>query len=376
MVILDPSNLKHLINVYLELLIEELLQLCHMGVRTYDHAIVKAFMMRAVLMWTVNNLPAYEMTSGWSIMGVMVCPARINDTRAFHLQHGRKGATLTATDRFSRSTIPTEGTRKPSPRILSRIREASAIQVDVPIFERFLRELKKKVKNKAHVEASIVEAYIFKEIGLFMLQYFKSDVQSKRSMPHRNDERTSSDNEILVSIFNYPGRASGATKKRWLSGPERHIIKTYVLANCEAVTPYYELQVHTGIVLPSTVSWPWSRAWNLVSLPILDQASMLKYLRSRYAKLFYSTNDCGHSFLQRSCISKYIGDTSIMLMMIVSMMQSPLAQIQDIVIVCTYYHGPSSLRTTPVLLEPGTQVIPIKLLRLPYDDLRESVQSI
>ncbi|KAL0348004.1 UNVERIFIED_CONTAM: hypothetical protein Sangu_1028200 [Sesamum angustifolium] len=27
-------------------------------------------------------------------------------------------------------------------------------------FERFLRELKKKVKNEAHVEASIVEAYI------------------------------------------------------------------------------------------------------------------------------------------------------------------------------------------------------------------------
>ncbi|KAK4398013.1 hypothetical protein Sango_1276800 [Sesamum angolense] len=30
----------------------------------------------------------------------------------------------------------------------------------------FLRELKKKVKNKAHVEASIVEAYIVKEIDL------------------------------------------------------------------------------------------------------------------------------------------------------------------------------------------------------------------
>ncbi|KAL0352300.1 UNVERIFIED_CONTAM: hypothetical protein Scaly_1618700 [Sesamum calycinum] len=58
-------------------------------------------------------------------------------------------------------------------------------------FERFLRELKKKVKNKAHVEASIV-----KEIGLFTLQYFESDVQSKRSMPRRNDEHMSSDDRI------------------------------------------------------------------------------------------------------------------------------------------------------------------------------------
>ncbi|KAL0389063.1 UNVERIFIED_CONTAM: hypothetical protein Scaly_0263400 [Sesamum calycinum] len=36
-------------------------------------------------------------------------------------------------------------------------------------FERFLRELK-KVKNKAHVKASIVEEYIVEEIGLFMSQ--------------------------------------------------------------------------------------------------------------------------------------------------------------------------------------------------------------
>ncbi|KAL0316933.1 UNVERIFIED_CONTAM: hypothetical protein Scaly_2869300 [Sesamum calycinum] len=37
-VIPDPSNPKRLIDVYLEPLIEELLQLWHVGVRTYDHA--------------------------------------------------------------------------------------------------------------------------------------------------------------------------------------------------------------------------------------------------------------------------------------------------------------------------------------------------
>ncbi|KAL0387603.1 UNVERIFIED_CONTAM: hypothetical protein Sradi_2642100 [Sesamum radiatum] len=108
-------------------------------------------------------------------------------------------------------------------------------------FERFLRELKKKVKNKAHVEASIVKAYIIEEIGLFTSQYFESDVQSKRSMPRRTDECTSSNDGIQVSIFNYHGRASGATKKRWHSGSIRHIIKTYIVTNCEVVTPYYEL---------------------------------------------------------------------------------------------------------------------------------------
>ncbi|KAK4406488.1 hypothetical protein Sango_0655300 [Sesamum angolense] len=94
-------------------------------------------------------------------------------------------------------------------------------------FERFLRELKKK--------------------------YFKLDVQSKRSMPRRNDKRMSNDNEIPVSIFNYPSRASGATKKRWLSGPERHISETYVLANYEVVTPYYDID-SVGLLDPRSRS--------------------------------------------------------------------------------------------------------------------------
>ncbi|KAL0307843.1 UNVERIFIED_CONTAM: hypothetical protein Scaly_2967700 [Sesamum calycinum] len=110
-------------------------------------------------------------------------------------------------------------------------------------FERFLRRLKKKVKNKAHVETSIIETYIVEEIDLFPSQYFEPDVESKRSMPQRNDECTSSDDGIQVSIFNYPDGASGATKKRWLSGPEQHIIKTYIFTNCEVVTPYYDAEV-------------------------------------------------------------------------------------------------------------------------------------
>ncbi|KAL0448967.1 UNVERIFIED_CONTAM: hypothetical protein Slati_1453100 [Sesamum latifolium] len=90
MVIPSLSNPKRLIDVYLESLIKELLQLWHVGVRTYDHATDNEFIMRTALMWTVNDLPAYGMTFGWSTAGVMGCPICMNDTRAFHLQHGRK----------------------------------------------------------------------------------------------------------------------------------------------------------------------------------------------------------------------------------------------------------------------------------------------
>ncbi|KAL0373228.1 UNVERIFIED_CONTAM: hypothetical protein Scaly_1004400 [Sesamum calycinum] len=90
MMILGPSNPKRLIDVYLELLIKELLELWHVGVRTYDHATDNAFIMLAALMWIVNDLPAYRMAFGWSTARVMGCPICMNYTRAFHLQHGRK----------------------------------------------------------------------------------------------------------------------------------------------------------------------------------------------------------------------------------------------------------------------------------------------
>ncbi|KAK4389756.1 hypothetical protein Sango_2312600 [Sesamum angolense] len=60
--------------------------------------------------------------------------------------------------------------------------------------------LTEKVKNKAHVEASIVEAYVIEKIDLFTSQYFELDVQSKWSMAQRNDECTSSNDGFQVSI--------------------------------------------------------------------------------------------------------------------------------------------------------------------------------
>ncbi|KAL0289873.1 UNVERIFIED_CONTAM: hypothetical protein Sangu_2599500 [Sesamum angustifolium] len=64
MVIPGPSNPKRLIDVYLEPLIEEMLQFWLVDVGTYDHATDRAFMMRVALMWTVNDLPAYGIASG------------------------------------------------------------------------------------------------------------------------------------------------------------------------------------------------------------------------------------------------------------------------------------------------------------------------
>ncbi|KAL0394787.1 UNVERIFIED_CONTAM: hypothetical protein Slati_4444900 [Sesamum latifolium] len=146
----EPRNVRlarriqNIIDVYLEPLIEELQNLWHVGVLTRDSARDETFVMRAPLMWTVNDLPAYRMGSGLSSAGVMGCPICMEDIRAFYLQNDRKAC------------------------------------------------------------------------------YFDCHIQFL----------------LLSSLSLRCG--SGASKKRWLSGSERHIIETYILTNCEVVTPYYE----------------------------------------------------------------------------------------------------------------------------------------
>ncbi|XP_052312895.1 uncharacterized protein LOC127905915 [Populus trichocarpa] len=55
-------------------------------------------------------------------------------------------------------------------------------------FERYLFNLKKKVKNKAHVEASICEAYIVEEISTFISYYFEPHLRTRINRVPRHDD--------------------------------------------------------------------------------------------------------------------------------------------------------------------------------------------
>ncbi|XP_047271356.1 uncharacterized protein LOC124900097 [Capsicum annuum] len=63
-IIPGPRNPKCLIDVYLQPLIDELLQLWHEGVVTYDISTKQNFIMRTNLMWTINDFLGYEILSG------------------------------------------------------------------------------------------------------------------------------------------------------------------------------------------------------------------------------------------------------------------------------------------------------------------------
>ena len=77
-------------DVYLQPLIEELQELWNVGVCTFDASNKTSFVMRAELMWTSNDFPAYANLSGWPNWGEKTCSCSLYSTRSRRLKHGQK----------------------------------------------------------------------------------------------------------------------------------------------------------------------------------------------------------------------------------------------------------------------------------------------
>ncbi|KAK4390263.1 hypothetical protein Sango_2089600 [Sesamum angolense] len=90
-----------------------------------------------------------------------------------------------------------------------------------------------KVKNKAHVNVSIVKAYLVEKIDLFTSDYFKPQILYKRNIPHRNDDLTMNNNCIQ-----WPNK--WCPKEEVAQRLKASHNRVYILCNCEVVTPYYE----------------------------------------------------------------------------------------------------------------------------------------
>ncbi|KAM1620346.1 hypothetical protein ACFXTN_017329 [Malus domestica] len=83
----SPSNA---IDVFLQPTIDDLQHLWMTGLRTYDSHCQETFTMRATLLWTINDFPAYAMLSGWSTSGEKTCLTCGDDTDSLRLKHGKK----------------------------------------------------------------------------------------------------------------------------------------------------------------------------------------------------------------------------------------------------------------------------------------------
>ncbi|CAH9051019.1 unnamed protein product, partial [Cuscuta europaea] len=85
-----PSDPKKRIDIYLQPLIEEMKELWAIGTPTYDVSRDQMFIMKAAIIWTISDFPAYGMLSGWSTHGLMGCPICMDQSEANWLKFSGK----------------------------------------------------------------------------------------------------------------------------------------------------------------------------------------------------------------------------------------------------------------------------------------------
>jgi hypothetical protein len=103
-----------------------------------------------------------------------------------------------------------------------------------------LFNLKKKVKNKAHVEASICEVYIVEEISTFISYYFEPHLRTRINRVPRHDDGGEVPSSENLSIFSNPERPTpkNAMRGRYLSEIEFRQALNYVIFNCDELRPF------------------------------------------------------------------------------------------------------------------------------------------
>jgi len=109
-VIPSPNSPDWNIDVCLRLLIDELTLLWSSRALTYDISRKQNYLMRAALIWTINDFPAYGMFYGWSTHGKLECPYCMENNKAFTLTNEGKAFFFTATVIFCQRIIDIERT--------------------------------------------------------------------------------------------------------------------------------------------------------------------------------------------------------------------------------------------------------------------------
>ena len=104
--------------------------------------------------------------------------------------------------------------------------------------ERYLHNLKLKVKNKARAEGSMAERYIEEECVHFVSLYFDSKVKTVHNQLRRNEAPQKFHDPNLLEVYTYPTHPSLRSKDRILSDDEHKLVTYYVLINSPEVGKY------------------------------------------------------------------------------------------------------------------------------------------
>ncbi|XP_071713737.1 uncharacterized protein [Rutidosis leptorrhynchoides] len=90
LLIQGPKQPGNDIDVYLQPLVDEMMELWSTGIHVYDAYKKEYFQLRAMLFCTINDFPAYGNLSGYSTKGKKACPIREENTHSIWLTNCKK----------------------------------------------------------------------------------------------------------------------------------------------------------------------------------------------------------------------------------------------------------------------------------------------
>ncbi|XP_071924790.1 uncharacterized protein [Coffea arabica] len=297
MIIPGPKCIGNDMDIFFRPLIDELKEFFDTGFETYDAAVGEKFMLRAALLWTISDFPAYAYLSWWSTKGYKACPVCLDDTTSVYLRNGLKCCYmghrrfLPADHKWRRERKSFDGKsdlRQPirtlsGEEILEQLQEFYQMVfdeldaqeknivvilcklekifppnfVDVMVhlpaeaklagpaqywwmfpFERKMGQYKGYVHNRAQPEGCIVERYLDDECLTFISRYLHN-VPTIFNEPERNTERFEAAGKL--SIFSGMARPFGAATFCCLSESELMKIHLFILKNCEEIDDYIRM---------------------------------------------------------------------------------------------------------------------------------------
>jgi hypothetical protein len=113
---------------------------------------------------------------------------------------------------------------------------------------RYIQRIRKKVRNKARVEGSIVEAYLVEEAANFLSLYFRPQVHSIRNpTPRYDDGGSSSIRGCGIELFEHTGRCFVSLGFRDLTSEQCKAAALYILTNISEMDDFfqYDFYLHT-----------------------------------------------------------------------------------------------------------------------------------
>ncbi|KAL1321193.1 hypothetical protein AAHE18_14G110700 [Arachis hypogaea] len=176
-IIPGKESLKAKIDVYLQPLIDELKELWDEGVLTYDIHSKRNFQLKAALMWTINDFPAYGMLSGWSTGGRLACPVCMEDTKAFWLNYGGKNSWFDCHRRYLPEGHPYRRNKVGFKKNVEEDEEPpirlSGEQIEKNVFDNIMNTIMDTERTKDNEKARLDMAVLCKRPDLNLVQVRK-----------------------------------------------------------------------------------------------------------------------------------------------------------------------------------------------------------